>query len=90
MVLTSVIPGSQNEGKYFRENVLKSTKWKGQDVLNCHEPFSKSKYETSDAICPSVDAGDLLIFDTDAWHAGGEIKSLGLERKAIIVHNRAN
>ena len=33
-------------------------------------------------------AGDLLVFDTDALHYGGDILEAGLERKLIIIHNR--
>jgi len=88
--MTRVIPKSQNEGAYFRLHELKETMWENKPVLDCHAPFKFSSYTKEDAICPEVSAGDLVIFDTDCWHAGGEILEAGLERKCIIFHNRKN
>ena len=86
--MTSFIPGSHREGKHFRENVLKPTTWRGKQILDCHTPFKQSIYTEVDAVCPSLKRGTLVIFNTDIWHAGGEVKQKGLERKCIIFHNR--
>lgn len=86
--MTRFIPSSHEEGKYFRENHLKPTIWRGQEILDCHTLFRDSEFSEQDALCPSIKAGSMVIFNTDAWHAGGEIKKAGLERKCVIVHNR--
>ncbi len=82
-----LIPKSNLEGKKFREN-LRPTYHNGKSVLDCHTPFSNSKFDESDAVHMEGSAGSLLIFDTDLWHGGGEILRDGLERKYIICHNR--
>tara|TARA_R100000388_G_C7229828_1_gene153957 strand:- start:318 stop:1079 length:762 start_codon:yes stop_codon:yes gene_type:complete len=88
--MTRVIPGSQQEGQYFRQNVMERKEWQGKMIFDCHQYFKDSKFCEKDALFPSVKAGDLLIFNTDAWHGGGEILKQGLERKCVIFHSRKN
>jgi len=82
-----IIPGSSFEGKKNREN-LKPTMWKGQSILDCSSPFKGSSYSLDDVVYVEAKAGSLILFDTDAWHGGGEIHSDDLERKFVVCHNR--
>ena len=85
---TRIIPGSQPEGQYLRTRVLKETIYNNEPTYNTHELFKLSKYQAEDSIYLEVNPGDLVIFDTDLWHGGGEILEENKERKFVVCHNR--
>ena len=51
-------------------------------------PYLSEKYSEDQVVYASAKAGSLLVFTTDIIHGGGIIKKEGLERIAIICHNR--
>ena len=79
--MTRFIPGSHVEGKKLREA-------QSEPIFPDIRDFPESDYTETDAIYPAVGAGDLVIFDTDCWHGGGEILVEGRDRKCIICHSR--
>tara|TARA_R110000823_G_C15952304_1_gene502112 strand:+ start:13908 stop:14660 length:753 start_codon:yes stop_codon:yes gene_type:complete len=84
---TRVILGSHLEGAIFRSN-LKPTMFNGESILDCHSPFRESQYSLDNLVDLEAAAGTLFIFNTDCWHASGELKKTGLERKFVVCHNR--
>jgi ectoine hydroxylase-related dioxygenase (phytanoyl-CoA dioxygenase family) len=53
-----------------------------------YQDIYESAYTEEQAIHIDVKAGDLLVLNTDNWHAGGIIQEDGEERMAIYYHNR--
>ena len=84
---TRIILGSHHEGAVFRSK-LKPTTVNGESVLDCHSPFGESQYSLDDLVDLGAPAGTLFIFNTDCWHASGELNKQGLERKFVVCHNR--
>jgi len=53
-----------------------------------HNPELANKYSEADVTYASAPAGSLLVFTTDIIHGGGIIKEKGMERMAVVCHNR--
>ena len=81
------IEGSHIEGRKTREQHdigdLMGDKYRLDE-----NPYLSEKYSEDQVVYASAKAGSLLIFTTDIIHGGGIIKKEGLERLAIICHNR--
>lgn len=88
---THFVPKSRKLGKLYREEKmnLRSTSGLEGGVPNRLQDYEEDPiYTEKDAMPVKAKAGDLLVFDTDALHYGGDILEAGLERKLIIIHNR--
>ena len=88
---TCYVPGTRSLGQEYRESRMDITSTLGLEggVPNRLKDYEKyPKYSEEDAIPVVAKAGDLLVFDTDALHCGGNIQEAGLERKIILLHNR--
>lgn len=84
----TVIPGS-----HLQNSILRQKEWSGKtyqqvESVKCklHEFPQLNKIE-KDMIPILGKAGQLIIFDTDIWHKGGNVSS-GKERKIIRGHCR--
>jgi ectoine hydroxylase-related dioxygenase (phytanoyl-CoA dioxygenase family) len=85
------IPTSHAEGKTIRENFMqhKEAFKKGfSHRFVDYQEIYNTKYTEKDAIHINTKVGDLLILNTDNWHAGGVIQEDDAERMAIYYHNR--
>lgn len=86
-----VIPGSHDEGKHIRENMLehKANFKKGfsHRFIDYQESFD-SRYTEDDKVFIDASPGDLLVLNTDVWHGGGVLKNESRDRMAIYYHNR--
>ena len=86
-----VIPGSHDEGRHIRENMLehKASFKKGfsHRFIDYQDTF-KSRFTEDDKVFIDASPGDLLVLNTDAWHGGGVLKSEQNDRMAIYYHNR--
>ena len=85
------IPGSHDEGKHIRENMLEHKagfkKGFSHRFIDYKETF-QSRYTEDDRVYIDANPGDLLILNTDVWHGGGVLKSEERDRMAIYYHNR--
>ena len=82
-----VIPDTAWVGRAIRsENSLESL------LSGDSYTFEKSRHYDSNLMEKKIylegKAGDLIILNTDIVHCGGQILENGLERMAIIYHNR--
>ena len=88
---TCYVPKSRELGKFYRQTKMDVNSTQGLEggVPNRLKDYEESpQYTEEDAVAVKAKAGDLLIFDTDALHHGGDIQKLGLERKIILIHSR--
>lgn len=89
-----VVPKSRAEGKVIREQFM-SMGPKGIHGGVAHRMIDFQQYcpqlvtRTEDeAIHVEVSDRDLLILDTDTYHAGGKIVQKDKQRIAVYIHNR--
>jgi hypothetical protein len=56
----------------------------------CDQGYNVEHLVNEDSVVVDVEvkSTDLMIFDTDLFHIGSNIKKEGLERMVIIIHNR--
>ena len=86
-----VIPKSQKEGKFIRENLMEHKISYKKGLSHRFVDYSekiKTKFSENDIVYVDSDVGDLIILNTDCWHGGGNILKPGKERIAIYYHNR--
>lgn len=80
----SCSPGSISKGKELRENAWKAKNY--NNVKNRVELDYPDLLEQYPSIPVEAKRGTLIVFDTDCFHKGGEVKE-GNERLVIRLHN---
>ena len=89
-----VVPKSRAEGKIIREQFM-SRGPRGIQGGIAHRMVDFQQYcpqlitrNEDEAVHAEVSPRDLLVLDTDTYHAGGKIVEENKQRIAVYIHNR--